>query len=220
MIGANYYSGDVKRLLLLIIIAVIGGYAAMHFLPGGNKSGGPATTQSAPKIKVKVTPWSGAGTRKYDATFIHSGGNSSKGPSVISILIISVRFTRLNHALATVSVFMSVPRAAASKRLPSYVQVRSFSAVAPDGTSWSPMLTSSLSGADIHVRLIFRNIPSRAIGAGLYNRSRAIELNLPKPGGSFQVALVPPIPPAGHSFAESPIPKAKHKAKHTSKHKG
>jgi hypothetical protein len=207
MVGASHYPQNVKRLLVFLIIACVAGAAVIYFLPSSNKSSGQTATQAAPKVKVHVKPWDGTGVRNYNAAFIHSGQ---------SLDLISVRFSHLNRALATVSILLSVPGGAASKHPPRYIQSHYFAATAPDGTSWSPTKTTSLSGADIHIHLLYRNIPSRAIGVGLNSQTQAIEVSLPRPGGSFQVALVPPTPPAGHTFAEHPV-KPKHSAKHPSK---
>lgn len=181
-----------KRLIIAVaFIAVVGGAWVMAKSQGG----APTSTDGpieAPERQIETKPWDGSAVRQYTTTFIH-------GRQTINLQ--RINYSGLNLPGAVVDISFTTPRTG-SGNLPAFVRAQTFNLVSPTGKIWSPKVSSQPVGPDALIRLRFEKIPTNRLG------SEELVLFIAKTtSGRFSLTLIPPRPPAGHSFTEDRVPK-------------
>lgn len=182
-----------KRLLIAVVfIAVVGGAWVMAQMQG-NGEGSSAGPIAAPKREIETKPWDGSAVRQYTATFIH-------GRQTIDLQ--RINYSGLHLPSATVDVTFLTPRTGGN--VPAFVRPQTFNLVSPTGKVWMPQVSSQPAGPNTLVRLRFTKIPTARLG------NQELVLFITKiPKGRFSLTLMPPRPPAGHSYAEAKPPTPK-----------
>jgi hypothetical protein len=179
-----------KRLLALLVLVAGAGVGAWTFLSlPADEPPPPAEPPSRPQVK----PWDGTAERAYNVQFVHEGR---------SLLLRSAHFAGLDRPTATLKIVLFSGQTRSGKA-PAYLRPRLFRMSSLAGGSWTPTLRISPSGGNVRAELSYKGVPTKKLAAG------ALEIALPFAEGPHMLALVPPRPPAGHTYAEKPPVKTK-----------